>query len=190
MDWKEALRVRADGLRADYDRLVQQKRAVDVALERVRLEVDHLNPVLSDAGLVEVVTSDASKGTLGGFASPGNKSENMPARRAMFANVSLVSAIEGLLDGGVPKHADNLVRDIWDVRSQSEHNHGKRSLVSTLVDGVKKNKWARVGANTFQRAADDPRPGPDDLAYMPALPFPDGEDLGLANPSAAEDSAD
>ena len=148
-DFGKALRVKAEALQGDYDRLRQIIARAEYDLERLKTYAEHMNELLKIEGENPVRLVDGSSGT--GFAKPGNRAKNMPPRKSVFEGMSIGRAIERVLStapGAI--HADVLVRAIYDVKTKEELNIAKRSLVSTARTGAKKRLWHALPGNRYQ----------------------------------------
>ena len=149
MGFKEELEQHAARKYEEYQAALKQKRQLELSIDGLRRYLEQMNPLLSAEGLQSLNLSLEKAGT--GFATPGNRSSDMPPRQARFAAASLAEAVLAVLDQASRSlHANEIVRQIWDIGSDRDHKKAKHSLVSTLSQGVKSGSWERTGPNTYR----------------------------------------
>ncbi len=141
---------------ADAERTVARLKP---AVVNLRGTIDALNaaeqgPRPSEPLFLTLPTSPNGEGTqnLGAPFTAGNKNPNMPERRLVFANGTLLEAAGQLVDASAePLHADVVTNAIFVIRDKKEFALAKHSVASELYRGAKKGLWAKAGPNLYRR---------------------------------------
>lgn len=145
----DSLRRRAEEKQAEHLRLLHEQGRIALQLERCSAYIEHLNGLLEVEGLPRIHLRQATDRT--GFARPGNRSKDMPLRKAQWEGQSLQDAIEQILDSSLEiMHADVLAHDIYEIENQADRRKAKRTLVSTLRQGAKAGRWRTIPGNRYQ----------------------------------------
>lgn len=154
-DFKDSLIAQAEAKKSELVHLYQVRERLDAQLQAAVRYLDKLNPLLVAEGLAPI-NIKAATGQQTGFATPGNRSLKMPERRPEFEQLSLARVVERVLATGVPMHANEVVHEIYNIKTDEEFKRAKHSLVGTLSNLAKNGgPCARVPGkpNTFQLRA-------------------------------------
>lgn len=122
---------------------------LDVRIAEIRSYLEALNPLLIRERLEPAMLDDEGAKTHTGFAAPGNRSTDMPARQETFARMTLTDAVRTVLQSMGKQHADEIARRVFVIDSKHALARAKQTLVSTLANGYRKGKWDRVGPNEY-----------------------------------------
>lgn len=151
-DFFESLEAQANAKRSELEELHREREVIEVRLDAAVRYLEKLNPLLVAEGGT-AVNIKAAIGQQTGFATPGNRSSKMPKRRREFETLPLARIVERVLAPGIPMHANEVVKEIYEITTKKEMKRAKHSLVGTLSTLAKNGgPCARVPgrANTFQ----------------------------------------
>lgn len=146
--FRDTLQREAEKKRDTWRSLAATRRIIENQVEELRRYIDDMNPLLIAEGLTPIDVTDPTARV--GFAAPGNRSPDMPARRVEFVHTSLRAAVESVLSRGGAQSIDQIIRSIYEAASPTEIRQAKRSLVSTLAEGARKGWWERVEPGIYQ----------------------------------------
>ncbi len=151
----EALRRLSKDKEEQYRNLIYHGNLIAYQLNQVKEYIQHLNGLLAIEGLPTITLSELSGKP--GVGKPGNRSKDMPPRKAEWAGMSLVGAVKIILAGENREfHADEIVQRIYETHTRAEKKKAKQSLVSTLRVGGKiraggKNaEWKTLPKNKYK----------------------------------------
>ena len=80
------------------------------------------------------------------------KSSSMPPRRPKYSKGILIDVIKEVVDKSVlPLHANDIVHEIFECRTDEEKRRAKHNIVAELYRGIKLKKgwWKSLGGNQF-----------------------------------------
>ena len=146
----DSLRRQAESKRTEYNQLVHEQNRVVLQLERVKSYIQSLNGLLEAEGQPKVQLRD-DKNT-NAVGRPGNRSKNMPLRKAQWEGMTLFEIVGTILkETGADIHVDQIIPQIYEVGTQKDKKMAKQSLVSTMMRGAKDEKWIALGQNKYSR---------------------------------------
>ena len=155
MSFQDIIRARALEKQREYLSLIHEQKRIAVRIERLKASMEHWNNVLEDEGVPTIPMREPPEG---GFARPGNRSKDMPLRKAEWEEMSLTDAVQSILSQtDQTLHADTLVHLVYEIETQAEFKKAKHSLVSSLRSGAKNNLWKAEAKNHY-RSIDDQQP--------------------------------
>ncbi|MCH8909261.1 MAG: hypothetical protein IH867_00815 [Chloroflexi bacterium] len=147
--FQEALLVQAGTMQEQVDSANRQLVRAQREIDRLKSYVDNLNALLESEGLAKVSLRDPVGGRVIGKA--GNRSPNMPQRKPEYEGMSLEDAIETVLNELQDEtHADVLVERVYEISTELDKKHGKRSLTSSARSGAKKGRWEAIPGNLYR----------------------------------------
>lgn len=145
----DMLRRKAHDKQSEFDRLLHEQRRIKLQLQKIKDYITHLNGLLEVEGISPISLRDTSDAT--GFAKPGNRSKNMPLRKSEWDGMSLSAVVERILsESDEVYHADVLVERVYEIETEAGRKRAKHSLVGTLRQGVKAEKWQGFPGNKYQ----------------------------------------
>ena len=157
LDWLRSKLTEFESDLADAERTVAILRPAVNSLRSTieALSTDGRKPLQSEK-LFEI-SKDENKAPivqdmLGKPFMPGNKNPEMPKRRPLFAQITLLDAAQRLITNSAkPLHANVVAEAIFEIHDSRELKLAKRSVASELYRGAKKGLWMKVGPNLYQR---------------------------------------
>ena len=117
---------------------------------RVILGLDGGN-VTQPVGAMSLFPTEQSKPARGrGGHKAGNRQSRMPLRSQRFADSTVNNAVVTLAkEWGIPRHADDYARQIWQITNQKDLHFAKRTLNSALARLSTDGKLKKTAPNTF-----------------------------------------
>ena len=146
----DSLRRQAESKRKEYNQLVHDQNRVALQLDRVKAYIQSLNGLLEAEGQAKVQLRDDTKTNVVGR--PGNRSKNMPLRKAQWEGMTLYDIVETIVEeasGDI--HVDQILPQIYETETQKDRRLAKQSLVSTMRRGAKDSRWVALGQNMYTR---------------------------------------
>ena len=146
----DSLRLQAESKRKEYNQLLHDQNRIVLNLDRIKEYIQSLNGLLEAEGQPKVQLRDDKNANAVGR--PGNRSKNMPVRKAQWGGMTLYDIVEAILDstsGDI--HVDQVIPNIYEIETQKDKKMAKQSLVSTMMRGAKDKKWIALGQNKYSR---------------------------------------
>lgn len=145
----DALSQRATEKRTEYFQLVQERRRLDLRIERLRDYLDKVNGLLQAEDLQPVRLAQASGGSIVGKI--GNRAKGMPVRKVEWEGMTLTEIADAILGRTTDSlHADTIIEEIYEIESDADKKKAKLSIVSTLRRGAEKRLWQSHPKNHYQ----------------------------------------
>ena len=131
-EFSESLQAQANAKRSELEELHREREAIEVRLEAAVRYLEKLNPLLVVEGGT-AVNIKAAIGQQTGFAAPGNRSSKMPRRRPEFESLPLVQIVERVLAPGNPMHANDVVKEIYEITTTEEMKRANPIEITDLA---------------------------------------------------------
>lgn len=158
LSFQTSLRQQARDKAAEYSRLLHEYKRMALQLERAKTYAEKLNGLLEAEGLPQIRLEDPSQQD-NLLKRPGNRSKDMPLRKAQWEGYSLPQATAEILESvNGSLHADDLILRIYEIETDKDKQKAKHSYVSTLRQGVTKGLWRSLGKNVYEKKVVETQP--------------------------------
>ncbi|MDO8531648.1 MAG: hypothetical protein Q7T26_05710 [Dehalococcoidia bacterium] len=148
--FEEALLQQAAEKQREYSQLVHEAKRVTLRLEKCKAYVQQLNSLLVAHNLSPIQLHELTP--KGGVGKPGNRSKDMPVRRAEWEGMSLTQIVSSILgETDEVMHANALVERIYEIDNDRDRLRAKHSLVGTLRAGARNELWEGLPRNKYHR---------------------------------------
>lgn len=146
------LHYRAQQKAKEYAELVHERQRIEMRIERTKAYVEQLNAFLKAEGQEPVLIREST--STGPVGKPGNRSKDLPVRKAQWEGLSINNIIQHILSNSPTTvyHPKDIAPMIYEIQSPPDLSRVMKLLRSAMQRGVKEGLWVRAQVKAKYKA--------------------------------------